>query len=57
MQGVYLRTAKKLPKRWRTPPDQLHEGQIREYLPFLKNDCGFAPHSMRVAVYCKDQAR
>jgi site-specific recombinase XerD len=32
------------------PPDQLGEEQVREYVLFLKNDRGFAPGSMRVAV-------
>ena len=49
-QEAYLRAVKKLTEHSRTPPDQLREEQVREYLLFLKNDCGFAPGSMRVAV-------
>ena len=56
-QEAHLRAVKKLTEHSRTPPDQLCEEQVRKYLLFLKNDCGFAPGSMRVAVYCKDQAR
>jgi len=49
-QEAYLRAVKKLAEYSHTPPDQLREEQVREYLLFLKNDCGFAPGSMRVAV-------
>lgn len=49
-QEAYLRAVRKLAEHFRTPPDQLDEGQVREYLLYLKNDRGFAPGSLRVAV-------
>ncbi len=49
-QEAYLRAVKKLTEHSHTPPDQLREEQVREYFLYLKNDCGFAPGSMRVAV-------
>ena len=49
-QEAYLRAVKKLAEHFRTPPDQLEEGQVREYLLYLKNERGFAPGSMRVAI-------
>lgn len=50
-QVAYLRAVRKLAEHSRTSPDQLCEEQVRDYLLFLKNDCGFAPGSMRVAVH------
>jgi site-specific recombinase XerD len=49
-QEAYLRAVRKLAEHSHTPPDQLCEEQVRDYLLFLKNDCDFAPGSMRVAV-------
>ncbi len=49
-QEAYLRAVKKLTEYSRTLPVQPCEEQVQEYLLFLKNDCGFAPGSMRVAV-------
>ncbi|QDU97988.1 site-specific integrase [Lignipirellula cremea] len=49
-QEAYLRAVRKLAEHFRTPPDRLSEEQVRQYLLYLKNDCGFAPGSMRVAV-------
>ena len=49
-QEAYLRAVKKLAEHFGTPPDQLEEGQVREYLLYLKNDRRFAPGSLRVAV-------
>lgn len=49
-QEAYLRAVRKLADHFHTPPDQLREEQVREYLLYLKNDCDFAPGSMRIAV-------
>ncbi|QDU97047.1 phage integrase N-terminal SAM-like domain-containing protein [Lignipirellula cremea] len=49
-QEAYLRAVRKLAEHFRTPPDRLSEEQVRQYLLYFKNDCGFAPGSMRVAV-------
>ena len=49
-QEAYLRAVRKLAGHFRTPPDRLCEEQVREYLLYLKNDRGFAPGSMRIAV-------
>jgi len=49
-QEAYLRAVRKLAEHFHTPPDQLREAQVREYLLYLKNDRGFAPGSMRIAV-------
>lgn len=45
----YLREVRKLACHYRTPPDQLSEQQVADYLLYLINDCEFAPGSLRVA--------
>ena len=45
----YLRQVRKLACHYNTPPDQLSEQQIADYLLYLINDCEFAPGSLRVA--------
>ena len=49
-QEAYLRAVRKLAEHFRTAPDRLDEGQVREYILYLKNERGFAPGSMRIAV-------
>lgn len=50
-QVVYLRAVRQLAAHFKTPPDQLTEAQLREYLLFLKNDKQLASSSLRT-VYC-----
>jgi len=45
----YLREVRKLACYYNTPPDQLSEQQVGDYLLHLINDCNFAPGSLRVA--------
>ena len=45
----YLREVRKLACYFNTPPDQLSEQQVGEYLLHLINDCEFAPGSLGVA--------
>lgn len=45
----YLREVRKLAAYYDTPPDQLTEQQVGEYLLYLINDCNFAPGSLGVA--------
>jgi len=45
----YLREVRKLAVYYNTPPDQLSEQQVADYLLYLINDCEFAPGSLRVA--------
>lgn len=45
----YLREVRKLACHYNTPPDQLSEQQVADYLLYLINDCEFAPGSLRVA--------
>lgn len=45
----YLREVRKLAGHYHTPPDQLSEQQVADYLLYLINDCEFAPGSLRVA--------
>lgn len=45
----YLREVRKLACYYNTPPDQLSESQVADYLLYLINDCEFAPGSLRVA--------
>jgi len=45
----YLREVRKLAGYFNTPPDQLSEQQVGEYLLHLINDCNFAPGSLGVA--------
>jgi integrase/recombinase XerD len=45
----YLREVRKLACHYHTPPDQLTEQQVADYLLYLINDCEFAPGSLRVA--------
>lgn len=45
----YLREVRKLAFYYDTPPDQLTEQQVGEYLLYLINDCNFAPGSLGVA--------
>ncbi len=48
-QKGYLREVRKLACYFDTPPDQLSEQQVADYLLYLINDCEFAPGSLRVA--------
>lgn len=48
-QEGYLREVRKLACHFNTPPDQLSEQQVADYLLYLINDCEFAPGSLRVA--------
>jgi integrase/recombinase XerD len=50
-QEAYLRAVRQLAAHFKTPPDQLSEAQLREYLLFLKNDRQFAASTLRLA-YC-----
>lgn len=45
----YLREVRKLAAYFNTPPDQLTEQQVGDYLLYLINDCNFAPGSLGVA--------
>jgi len=45
----YLREVRKLACYYNSPPDQLTEQQVGEYLLYLINDCNFAPGSLGVA--------
>lgn len=45
----YLREVRKLACYFNTPPDQLSEQQVGEYLLYLINECEFAPGSLSVA--------
>lgn len=38
----YLREVRKLAGHYHTPPDQLSEQQVADYLLYLINDCEFA---------------
>ena len=49
MAERYLREVRKLACYFDTPPDQLSEQQVADYLLYLINDCEFAPGSLRVA--------
>jgi integrase/recombinase XerD len=48
-QQAYLRTVRQLAAHFSTPPDQLSEAQLREYLLLLKNDKQLAPATLRLA--------
>ena len=48
-QEAYLRAVRLLAEHFHTPPDQLHETQIREYFLHLKNDRKFASASLGIA--------
>ena len=48
-QEAYLRAVRQLADHFHTPPDQLTEPQIREYLLHLKNDRKFASASLGIA--------
>jgi integrase/recombinase XerD len=50
-QKAYLRAVRQLAAHFKTPPDQLSEAQLREYLLFLKNDKQFASSTLRLT-YC-----
>lgn len=45
----YLREVRKLACHFKLSPDQITETQLREYFLYLKNDCQFAPGSLKVA--------
>ena len=45
----YLREVRKLACYYNSPPDQLSEQQVGDYLLYLINDCNFAPGSLSVA--------
>lgn len=49
-QEAYLRAVRKLAEQFRTASDRLNKGKVREYILYLKNERGFAPGSMRIAV-------
>jgi site-specific recombinase XerD len=48
-QQAYLRAVRQLAAHFHTPPDQLSEAQLREYLLFLKNVKQLAPATLRLA--------
>lgn len=48
-QEGYLREVRKLACHYNSPPDQLTERQVGDYLLYLINDCDFAPGSLGVA--------
>lgn len=50
-QEVYLRSVRQLAAHFKTPPDQLSEAQLREYLLFLKNDKQCAASTLQQAYY------
>ena len=45
----YLREVRKLAAYFGIAPDKITESQLREYFLYRKNDCRFAPGSLRVA--------
>ena len=47
-QVGYVREVRKLAGYYNSPPDQLSEQQVGEYLLYLINDCNFAPGSLGV---------
>jgi site-specific recombinase XerD len=48
-QEAYLRAVRQLAEHFHTPPDQLNEPQVRDYLLHLKNDRKLASASLIVA--------
>ena len=48
-QEAYLRAVRQLAAHFMTPPDQLTEGQLRDYILFLKNDRKLASSTLRIA--------
>ena len=48
-QEAYLRAVRQLAEHFHTPPDQLSEPQVRDYLLHLKNDRKLASASLIVA--------
>jgi len=45
----YLREVRKLAAYYNTPPDQLSQQQVGDYLLHLINDCNFAPGTLKVS--------
>jgi site-specific recombinase XerD len=50
-QQAYLRNVRQLAAHFNTPPDQLSEAQLRDYLLFLKNDKQLAASTLQLAYY------
>jgi integrase len=48
-QEAYLRAVQQLAAHYKTPPDQLSEAQLRDYILFLKNERQLAPSTLRIA--------
>lgn len=48
-QQAYLRAVRQLAEHFKTPPDQLSEAQLRQYLVFLKDDRQVASATLRLA--------
>jgi site-specific recombinase XerD len=48
-QVAYLRAVRQLAAHFKTPPDQLTEAQLRDYVLFLKNHKQLAPSTLRIA--------
>lgn len=46
---AYLRAVRKLAEHFCTPPDQLSEQQVREYLLFLRNEKRLSASSLKIA--------
>ena len=44
----YLREIRKLACHYHSPPDQLSQQQVGDYLLYLVNDCQLAPGSLKV---------
>jgi integrase/recombinase XerD len=49
-QRSYLRAVRQLAAHFNTPPDQLPESRVREYILYLKNEKQFATGSLKIAV-------
>jgi integrase/recombinase XerD len=47
-QRAYLRAVRQLAAHFKTSPDQLSEGQLREFVLFLKNHKQLAPSTLRI---------
>jgi site-specific recombinase XerD len=48
-QEAYLRAVRQLAARFRQPPDQLTEAQVRDYFLYLKNEKKFSPSALKIA--------
>ena len=48
-QKAYLRAVRQMAAHFRKPPDQISEGELREYLVYLKNERQCKPSSLKIA--------